>query len=105
MEKTELYKAVRETVGSKAVMLKAVEEISELIAVLSSTSVAIMHGDLDLVALNKTSILGEMADVMITLEQVTGERQAMESVEFIFEAKMQRLEEYLKNGNLLKGLL
>lgn len=104
MEKEKLYSEVRAAAGDRAVCMKAVEELAECIEQLSRASVQIMHKNM-LTDADIMSIVSEIADVIITLEQVTGERDLVGSVALFTDVKLDRLETYLESGELLKGLM
>ncbi len=104
MEKADLYKQVRATVGDRSVNMKAVEEFSECIVELSSAVVKIMHGE-RIDSEHRSKIISEIADVIVTLEQITYKHNIAESVKIVSEFKVARLEKYLESGELLKGLM
>jgi len=105
MEKSELYKQVRSCAGDRAVSMKAVEEFTECVEQLSRVSAKIMHGKEEVDSSDILYIVSEIADVVITLEQVTGDHDVIGSVNLMNEVKLNRLEEYLASGKLLKGLM
>jgi hypothetical protein len=51
------------------------------------------------------AIVSEIADVIVTLEQITGDYDIVESVKLVTDVKIDRLEKYLSSGELLKGLM
>ena len=104
MEKSELYRQVRSCAGDRAVSMKAVEEFSECIEQLSRTSVKIMHGE-RISDADAMAIVSEIADVIVTLEQITGDHDIVGSVNLVTDVKLERLEKYLESGELLKGLM
>jgi hypothetical protein len=104
MEKSELYKQVRAAAGDRAVSMKAVEEFSECISALSNTVVKITHGE-RISDADAMAIISEIADVIVTLEQVTGDHDIIGSVNLVTDVKLDRLEKYLASGELLKGLM
>ena len=103
MDKLELFAQVRDATGEPYVMLKAVEEMNELIDELTGAiDMIIKSGNADDIRVE--SIIDEIADVIITLEQSTGYVDMHNSIGYTIDYKLRRLADTLKCGNLLKGL-
>jgi len=101
MNKDVLYEKVkyRTIAEDRTVAAKAIEEMSELNEeLMTATRTLLDHGTIE----NVKEIIDEMADVLIMLEQVTGERDALFLVYDRQKFKLERLAYRLKNGGLFK---
>jgi len=101
MNKDVLYEKVkyRTIAEDRTVAEKAIEEFSELqYEILTARSSLKDHGTIE----NVKEIIDEIADVLIMLEQITGERDALFLVYDRQRFKLERLEYRLKNGGLFK---
>ncbi len=97
--KDRLFCHVRMATGQNTVEQKFVEECSELIKDVSNLQMNMLKGerfeDDDI-----KSTLGEIADFLITLEQVTGESDALAIVGVAVDAKLDRLHQRAVDGEL-----
>jgi len=101
MNKDVLYQKVKQVTieAGRTVAEKAIEEFSELqYEILTARSSLKDHETIE----NVKEIIDEMADVLIMLEQVTGERDALFLVYDRQRFKLERLAYRLKNGGLFK---
>jgi len=97
--KDRLYCHVRMATGQDSVGQKFVEECSELIKEISSLQVSVMKGEqLDDGDIKNT--IGEIADFLSTLEQVTGERESLTIIGIELDAKLDRLHKRAIDGEL-----
>ena len=99
MNKNVLYSRVKQATlqNDRTIASKAVEEIQELIFELESALESIMDsGSIG----NLREIIDETADMLIMVEQVTGERDAVFLVHDRMKFKLDRLQYRLKNGEL-----
>jgi len=97
--KERLYCNVGMATGQNAVEQKFVEECSELIKDVSNLQMNILKGE----KLNDDDVkntLGEIADFINTIEQVTGEREALKIIGVAIDAKLDRLHRRAIDGEL-----
>ncbi len=96
-----LYDRIVKEVGEKNVKLKACEELFELAAECGKAGAEIMAGrDPDV-----ASLLSEIADVMVTIEQATNRVACGEAVITMYKRSIMRLGKRLKENDLRKGLI
>ncbi len=101
MNKSKLYLQVLQLAGSKNVALKCCEELFELSAELGKAGAYILAGNPVFV----DKIVDEMADAIITIEQVTGLHYIDALVAERVRCKLERLDDRYERGDIFKGLI
>ena len=103
VQKERLFCHVRMATGQKAVEQKFVEECAELISELSELQKCVLNGCKIGTDLAKNAI-GEIADFVNTLEQVTGDRSVLSEIEVVANEKLSQLQQRAVDGTLTEGM-
>jgi len=104
LTKTKLYNRVEASAGKCNIDLKAVEEFNELIHELSSVVHKILK-DQKLTNDDRYALLDEMQDATIMIEQLFGIDDVNSVIANGMNVKLERLERYYLEGNLLSKFM
>ncbi len=103
--RNKLYDIVRHETGVQKVQQKLVEELAELQAECSKMQLKVLDGEM-VSPEDVGRIMGEMADVLICIEQNTFSEKCLPDLlkELWYTQKLERLHKTAMHGDLLKGM-